>query len=183
MPSERLISVDVETAGPTPGTFALLSIGACLVDDVDTGFYVELQPDRDASLTKALAVSGLDLATLRRDGVPAGQAMADFADWVREVAPEPAQQPLFVAFNAVFDWMFVQEYFARYGVPNPFGHSAMDIKAYYAGHAACTWAETSMRHLGDRYLGGSTLSHNALADARDQAQLLVAIQAEATSGS
>lgn len=178
---EQLISIDVETAGPTPGEYALLSVGACLVDDIDTGFYVELQPDRDASLPEALAVSGLDLSTLRRDGTAAPVAMAELAAWVRSVSPEPSHRAIFVAFNAPFDWMFVQEYFARYAVVNPFGHSAMDIKAYYAGYTGCTWNETSMRFLADRYLGGETLSHNALADARDQAQLLRAIQAEAAS--
>ena len=30
---EIFISVDVETAGPIPGEFSLLSIGACDVDD------------------------------------------------------------------------------------------------------------------------------------------------------
>lgn len=179
--TERLISVDVETAGPTPGNFPLLSIGACLVEDPGTGFYVELQPDRDGFIPEALAISGLELTALRQHGTTAAQAMAEFSAWVQEVAPDRSRPALFVAFNAAFDWMFVQEYFARYGVANPFGHSALDIKAYYAGYSGCTWKETSMRHLGARYLGGDALSHNALADARDQAKLLLAIQAEAAS--
>ncbi len=181
MVNERLISVDVETAGPAPGAYPLLSIGACLVDDIGTGFYVELKPDRDASIPDALAVSGLDLATLQRNGTAAPQAMAEFADWVREVSPASTHQPVFVAFNAAFDWMFVQEYFTRYDITNPFGHSAMDIKAYYAGFTGCAWHETSMRHLAQRYDDVETLSHNALADARDQAQLFKTIQAEAAS--
>ena len=47
---ERYISVDVETAGPTPGDYAMISIGACLVDEPQRGFYVELKPDREAVL-------------------------------------------------------------------------------------------------------------------------------------
>ena len=38
------ISVDVETAGAAPTRHALLSVGACLVDDPGRSFYVELQP-------------------------------------------------------------------------------------------------------------------------------------------
>ena len=38
---EVFISIDVETAGSVPSRFALLSIGACLVDDPEQAFYVE----------------------------------------------------------------------------------------------------------------------------------------------
>ncbi len=36
-PDEVLISVDVETSGPTPGTGSLIAIGACPVFDPDRG--------------------------------------------------------------------------------------------------------------------------------------------------
>ena len=62
---ERFVSVDVETAGPTPGDYAMVSIGACLVDEPERGFYIELQPDRELSVESALAVSGLTLEGLR----------------------------------------------------------------------------------------------------------------------
>ena len=60
-PIEVFVSVDVETAGPHPGGHALLSIGACLVYDPGQTFYVELQPDRQAAVPEALAVSKLSL--------------------------------------------------------------------------------------------------------------------------
>ena len=41
---EAFVSVDVETAGPNPAQYALLSLGACLVSDPERGFYVELKP-------------------------------------------------------------------------------------------------------------------------------------------
>jgi len=79
----------------------------------------------------------------------------------------------------VFDWMFVDAYFQRYLKRNPFGHSALDIKAYYMGMAGVSWGETSMRFLSPLYLQGQHLSHNALGDARDQAELFRRIRAEA----
>ena len=36
--SEIFVSIDVETSGPIPGEYSLLSIGACLVSDPDTTF-------------------------------------------------------------------------------------------------------------------------------------------------
>jgi hypothetical protein len=47
------------------------------------------------------------------------------------------------------------------------------------GLAGVSWAETSMRFLSPRYLGGRYLSHNALSDARDQAELFGILLAEA----
>jgi hypothetical protein len=88
---------------------------------------------------------------------------------------------VFLAFNAPFDWMFVEDYFRRFLGRNPFGYSALDMKAYYMGMAGVAWARTSMRYLSPRYLGGSHLSHNALGDARDQAELFRAMLAEAST--
>jgi ribonuclease T len=178
---ERLISVDVETAGPTPGDYAMISIGACLIDDPDRGFYVELKPDRDAVIESALKVSGLDMAELRAHGTDPQQAMEEFAQWIRDVVPPQTHRAVFVGFNAVFDWMFINEYFVRYGIENPFGHGGIDIKSYYVGMMGSTWEQTSMKHLSPKYLAGRPLSHNALGDARDQAELFRAISADAAA--
>ena len=178
---ERFISVDVETAGPTPGQYAMLSIGACPVDDPDRGFYIELRPDRDAVVDSALAVSGLSMETLAAEATDPRQAMEEFAQWVRDVVPPQTHRPVFVGFNAVFDWMFVNEYFVRYDVENPFGHGGLDIKSYYIGMMGSTWEQTSMRHLSPKYLAGRPLSHNALGDARDQAELFRRISEDAAA--
>ncbi|MEZ3160358.1 exonuclease domain-containing protein [Microbacterium sp. BWT-B31] len=175
--AETFISVDVETAGPNPADYSLLSIGACLVDDPDTGFYVELKPVTAASRAEALAVSGLSLDRLAAEGVEPVEAMASFEEWITEVTP-PGSVPVMVAFNAVFDWMFVDMYFQRFVGRNPFGHSALDVKAYYLGMMGGTWAGTSMRFLSPLYLQGRHLSHNALGDARDQAELFGRLRAE-----
>jgi DNA polymerase III epsilon subunit-like protein len=95
--------------------------------------------------------------------------MQKFASWLSQSIP--AGDPIFVAFNAPFDWMFVNDYFHRYLGRNPFGHSALDIKALYMGRFGVSWSETSMTVVGERYLGSRKLSHNALQDARDQAEI------------
>lgn len=178
---ERFISVDVETAGPTPGQYAMISIGACPVDDPDRGFYIELKPDRDAVIPSALAVSGLSMESLAAEGTDPKTAMEEFAQWIRDVVPPQTHRPVFVGFNAVFDWMFVNEYFVRYDVENPFGHGGLDIKSYYVGMMGSTWEQTSMRHLSPKYLAGRPLSHNALGDARDQAELFRRISEDAAA--
>jgi DNA polymerase III epsilon subunit-like protein len=167
---ETFISVDVETAGPSPAEYSLLSIGACLVDDRETAFYIELKPLTDNAREESLAVSGLSIERLTAEGVAPEEAMARFDAWIAESTPA-GHVPVLVAFNAVFDWMFVDAYFQRFLGRNPFGHTALDVKAYYMGMTGSSWASTSLRVLSPLYLDGRPLSHNALGDARDQAEL------------
>ena len=174
---ETFVSVDIEAAGPVPSRYSMLAIGACLVDDPQKTFYVELKPLHEAAIPRALAIGGLSLEELERTGTDAEEAMQRFADWIDTVVP-PSRAPVFVGFNAPFDWMFVDDYFERFEIANPFGHSALDIKAYYMGRMGSTWAETSLKVLSPRYLEGRPLSHNALDDARVQAELFRKIAAD-----
>jgi ribonuclease T len=174
---ECFISVDIETAGPVPAKYSILSIGACLVSDPHVTFYVELCPELTAATREALAVTGLRIDDLVRTGTPAKEAMVAFADWLGHAVPS-GQRPVFTAFNAPFDWMFIADAFARHLGENPFGYSALDIKAFAMGSGNTTWAATSMDHLAVRHLGGRELTHNALADAQDQAELFRCLLAE-----
>lgn len=182
MKNEIYISVDIETAGPYPAQFSMLSIGACLVEDTGTHFYAELQPDHPDFLPEALKISGLKMASLRVTGQPPFDAMTAFANWISRVVPA-GMQPVFVALNAPFDWMFINDYFYRYLGYNPFGHSALDIKAFYMGFAGVSWSETSLRHIA-RFLHKDTnLVHNALQDAQDQAEIFQEILAQSHASS
>lgn len=169
--NETFISVDIETAGPYPGGYSLLTIGACAVEDPEQTFYVLLKPVSENATPEALAITGLSVAELAERGLEPVEAMRQFEAWALAQKPE-GNRLVFVAFNAVFDWMFVNEYFHRYLGRNPFGHSALDIKALYMGLTGSTWSETSMRYMAARYLEGRPLRHHALDDARDQADLL-----------
>jgi ribonuclease T len=179
---ETFISIDVETAGPNPTEYSLLSIGACVVDDPDTAFYVELKPVSEAVDAEAIAVSGLSIERLRTEGVDPAEAMRRFDEWIAHATP-PGRTPVFTAFNAPFDWMFVDTYFRRFIGRNPFGHSALDIKAYHMGLVGSSWADTSMSALSPLYLDGRDLSHNALGDARDQAEMFRRMRGTARRGS
>lgn len=178
--SESYISVDIETSGPVPRTHSLLSLGACLVEDPRCRFYVELQPTAREADPDALAVSGLSLPRLAEDGLPPEKAMRQFAAWIGEAVPA-GRRPVFVAFNAPFDWMFVADYFRRYGVSNPFGHSALDIKALYMGVTGEPWERTSLAHVAARYGLSIELPHSALEDALIQAELFRRVLAESVA--
>jgi len=166
--SEALISVDIEASGPIPGRYSMLSIGACPIDDLEDAFYLELQPISLDFLPAALEVSHLEMEQLRSNGTRPDAAMLAFADWLSRF-----ESPIFVGFNAAFDWAFVNHYFIMYfNGANPFGFAPLDIKAYAMGRLRSSWEETRSSSLTRRFGLDRSTSHQALNDARAQAQLL-----------
>ena len=174
---EVYISVDVETAGPIPCQYSLLSIGACSIADQDETFYIEIKPEHDRMLPEAFAIHQLSIEDLKSKGIPPREAMVRFDAWLTGAVP-PGKKPVFVAFNAPFDWMFVSDYFHRYLGYNPFGHSALDMKAFFMGLHGASWKDTAMNNVAQTYLQGRQISHNALEDARDQAQIFSRLYSE-----
>lgn len=167
---EIFISVDVETSGPIPDEYSLLSIGACSVFEPERAFTCKLKPISVAFVPKALEVTGLSLEDLQRDGLDPAKAMADFAEWLRSLVSSD-ETVVFVGFNAPFDWSFVNYYFHRFLGDNPFGFTALDIKALYMGATGCAWRDTRSSKIAKRLNPSLSGTHDPLADARYQAEI------------
>ena len=167
--NEVFISIDVETAGPIPGEYSMLSIGACLVADPARTFACDLKPINDKFVPAALEVSGLSLKRLEETGSSPEAAMLHFRDWIGEVAGEGV--PIFVGFNAPFDWSFINYYFHRFTGGNPFGFTALDIKALWMGVSGDSWADTRSSKISEVLRPELHGDHDALHDAKYQAEL------------
>lgn len=167
---ERFISIDVETSGPIPGEYSMLTIGACDVEDPRQSFSCKIQPISDRFDPEAMKVTGLSLVVLRNEGLPPEQAMKEFSEWLTSLIKE-GEVPIFVGLNAPFDWSFVNYYFHRFLATNPFGFTALDIKAYYMGVTGCSWQDTKSSFMVKRLKPASRGAHDALEDARFQAEL------------
>lgn len=165
----RMVSVDIETSGPNPANYALLSIGACTLPEPRATFYAELKPVSLFTQPEAMDVHHLNLDRLMAEGLSAESALLNLADWLKQ-AVRDERGPLFVGFNSPFDWMFVNDYFHRFLGFNPFGHSALDIKSFAMGFKRIPWDQTGMSALTDK-----PLRHNALDDALDQADVLISL--------
>ena len=166
---ETYISVDVEASGPIPGEFSLLSIGACVVTNTGQNFYSELKPLNDNFIAGAMEVNGLSLAKLKLEGEEPTAAMARFRHWIEKVSADT--KPVFVGFNATFDWSFTHWYFVEFLGAGPFGISGLDIKAYFMGRRRVLWQETNKKKIRALYPSQTRHTHNALDDAKEQAEI------------
>lgn len=167
--SECFISVDVETSGPLPGRYSLLTLGACVTSATDQRFYVEIKPITPEFVPEALQVSNLSLDELQRDGKEPERAMAEFAEWAKQVAGDA--KPVFVGFNAAFDWAFVNWYFHHYSGDNPFNLAPVDIKSMVLGLRGGHWDDTRSSKLPSEFQPDHAATHNALDDALAQAEI------------
>lgn len=166
---EVFISVDIESAGPIPGDYSMLSLGACVVGSDATGFYAEFKPLNDNAVAEAVRVTGFDLAKLSETGDRPEDAMKKLLAWVKKVAGD--SNPVFVGFNAGFDWSFVNWYFIRFLKENPFGFAPLDIKSYYMGLTGCSWEDTKSSRVRSQFQPIKAGDHNALNDARAQGEM------------
>jgi Exonuclease len=185
---EVYISVDVEADGPIPGAYSLASLGACvaavrapdgrveIIDPDQHTFYRELRPISEKWNDDALAISGLTRAHLTETGAEPPVAITEFVDWVDEVAASFQAKPVFAAYPLGFDWQFAYYYMVMYAGRSPFGHAAhFDMKTAYAVHARVGVREATKSNMPPALLGSRKHTHNALDDAKGQADLLAGL--------
>jgi hypothetical protein len=146
-------SLDCEASGPIPPLYSMLSIGATVLRAqgdhhvIGSTFYVELRPIFPGVDPRALAVCGLDVDRLGREGVEPREALERLSTWVREENGADTERPIFVGHNAVFDWSYVNYYYLHHQLTNPFGYKGIDTKSLAMGRLGIGWNETSKETL------------------------------------
>ncbi|MFI1564171.1 3'-5' exoribonuclease domain-containing protein [Streptomyces sp. NPDC020490] len=174
--------ISVEADGPIPGPYSMLSLGAAVAGTQDADgftaadperqtFYRELRPISDEFVPEALAVSGLDRERLAAEGAEPAVALAEFSEWVREVAA--GAQPVMAGYPASYDWTFLYWYLIRFTGQSPFGHSGcLDMKTLYAAKAGLPLRAVAKGTMPRELLSRRRHTHHALDDAIEQAELL-----------
>ena len=114
------IVVDVESDGPVPPKYSLVSFGAIVVEpSLAKTFYGQIKPISSEFIADALAVSGHSRAEHESFDDPR-DVMLRFKQWLEQ---NSAGRPIFVSDNVAFDWQWINYYFHTYAGENPFGHS------------------------------------------------------------
>jgi hypothetical protein len=160
------IMVDIESDGPIPGDYSMISLGAVLVDErLDKTFYGEIKPISEKFIPEALAVSGFSREeTLAFDD--AATVMKDFSSWLKRVTND---RPVFISDNNGFDWMFVCWYFHHFTGSNPFGHSSQNLGSMYKGLVKDTFQNF-------KHLRRTKHTHHPVDDAKGNAEALLTLK-------
>jgi hypothetical protein len=179
-------SADVETDGPIPGPYSMLSFALVVAGRFDgvrftaperheTCFVRELRPISSEFDLEALAVNRLDRERLLREGADPVEAMTKAAAWVHAQAG-PAT-PVLVAYPVSFDWTWLFWYFTRFSrTGSPFNHSrCFDLKTAFAVKARRPIARAGRDALPLALRGRHPHTHQALDDAIEQAQIFAKV--------
>lgn len=177
-------SADVETDGPIPGPWSMLSFALVYAGrfdgerfehpgNFDRRFYAELRPISGQYQEEALRVNQLDRERLLHEGKDPKAAMAEAGRWVRELAGDA--RPVLAAYPLSFDWLWLYWYFVNFsGEESPFKHSScFDMKTAYAVKAGIPIMRAGRTKLEDALGGRREHSHHALDDAIKQAELFI----------
>lgn len=179
---DSYFSADVETDGPIPGPFSIMSFALVSAGCFDgkqfrrpknyqDTFYKELRPISDSFQPAALRVNGLDREKLKVEGELPERAMEDAFQWVKRIAGNG--RPVLVAYPLSFDWAWLYWYFTRFCPEgSPFGHSrCFDIKTAIAVKARIPTSEAGRQQLFGFLRSGREHTHHALDDAVEQAEI------------
>ena len=162
------IMVDIESDGPIPNDYSMVSFGAVVVEpNLTKSFYGKLRPISEKWIPEALAVSGHSREETLEFAEPES-VMHEFAEWMNSVANG---RPRFISDNAGFDWSFINYYFHHFLGHNPFGFSSEDLGSLYKGLSSDMF--TSFRHLVD-----TKHTHHPVDDARGHAEALLRMKSE-----
>lgn len=174
-------SVDIESDGPIPGEYSMLSFGLAIAGRFDgrtferfdpeaRTLYRELRPISDKFLEDAVGVTDLDRDALKRVGSRPEEAMVEARKWVEEQADD--DRPVLVGFPLVFDWLFFTWYLERFAGGSPFGYSSgLDMKTIYAAKARVPLSAAGKDDLPPFLRSEREHTHNALDDAIEQAEI------------
>jgi DNA polymerase III epsilon subunit-like protein len=163
-----LFIVDVESDGPCPGLYSMISFGAVMVskDRNWKTFHGKVAPLPNANrIEEAANVSGVSREE-HETYISPPIVMQEFAKWIQSV--NMGGKPTFVSDNPAFDWQFVNYYFHLSGIENPFGFSARRIGDIYAGAVKDLKASSNWKKLRK-----TVHDHNPVNDAIGNAEALL----------
>jgi hypothetical protein len=179
--AEVYVSTDVETDGPIPGPNSMLSFAsaAYLLDKTLVSTF--------AANLETLPGAAADPRTMawwqqhrqawdatRTDQQEPADVMPRYVAWVKALPGKP----VFVAYPARFDFLFVYWYLIRFAGESPFSFAALDIKSYAMALLKAEYRETVKRNMPRRWFDPLPHSHVALDDALEQGALFCNMLAE-----
>jgi hypothetical protein len=181
---EVYVSTDVETDGPIPGPHSMLSFASAAYRADKT-----LVSTFSANLETLPGATGHPdtmewwkknaeaWTACRTDLEALDVAMHRYLSWVKALPGKP----VFVAYPAGFDFLFVYWYLMRFAGESPFSHSALDIKTYAMAMLKSGYRDATKKNMPKRWFDDLPHTHVALDDAIEQGALFCNMLRERTA--
>jgi hypothetical protein len=171
---EIYVSTDVETDGPIPGAYSMLSFGSAayladktLLDTFTANLAVLPTAIQDPGTMAWWAQEPEAWQACRDNPVSPEKAMRDYLDWLTALPGKP----VFVGYPAAFDFMFVYWYLIRFTGTSPFSHSALDMKTYACALLKKPYRESTKKNMPKEWFDEMPHTHLSLDDAIEQGAL------------
>jgi hypothetical protein len=171
---EIYVSTDVEADGPIPGPNSMLSFASAAfrADKTLVGVF-------EANLLTLPGAAG-DPQTIvwwksqpeawaacRSNLREPAKVMPEYVRWLKALPGKP----VFVAYPAAYDFMFVYWYMIKFAGESPFSHSALDIKTFAMAMLGTDYRDSTKRNMPREWFDETPHAHVALDDAKGQGAL------------
>ncbi len=175
------VSTDVETDGPIPGVYSMLSFASAAyqADKQLVGTYSANLETLPGAIVHPKTMAWWETEPeawqcCRADLQDPETTMRHYLAWLKSLPGKP----VFVAYPAAFDFMFVYWYLLRFTGESPFSHSALDIKTYAMAMLKKPYRESGKKNIPARWFDAAPHTHQALDDAIEQGALFCNMLAE-----
>lgn len=183
--AEIYVSTDVETDGPIPGPHSMLSFASAayrgdktLLDTFSANLHTLPGASGHPETRAWWQTQPEAWAEARRDLQDPAAAMKAYVAWVKRLPGKP----VFVAYPAGFDFLFVYWYMIRFAGESPFSHSALDIKTFAMALLRKDYRDSTKRNMPRAWFDPLPHTHKALDDAIEQGALFCNMLAENRKG-
>lgn len=182
---ELYFSVDIETDGPIPIEYSMLSFG-CAVFNKEGDLLDTFEANLETLEGAKQHMDTMSWWQLRphawekcRENLksPKG-AMIEFTKWVRYVSNKYNAIPIFVSYPSGFDFTFIYTYLVKFVGYSIFSFSALDIKTYAMAVINTSFKKSAKRYFPKRWKSKKRHTHIALDDAIEQGELFINILKE-----
>lgn len=194
---ELYISVDIESDGPIPGEYSMLSLGSVALDKsgkIHGKFYEKIKTLPGAKKhpeTMKFWKNNLEAyKEATKNPKPPAVVMNNYFNWLKKMESKTKSRIVLVGWPIAFDYMFISWYLGKFvkklktlnPLDNPIGFNGVDVKSFIWAHlrkptykgfivnsneAPKKWFENVPVDL-----------HNALADALEQGLIFVNVLKE-----
>jgi hypothetical protein len=169
-------STDIEADGPIPGPHSMLSFASVAItaEGQVLGSYAANLALLDGAAphprtTEFWAKNPQAYAATRVAPSSPDVAIPRYVQWVESLPGSP----VFVAYPATFDFMFMHWYMIRFTGKAPFGHSALDMKTFAWSILKRPFRESTKNNFPKEWFTDKPHTHIAADDALEQAHLFI----------